>query len=279
MLGATRPSGDTSPLSTVTPLDEQIEKMKDDLANLSTHYTQRHPDVVHLKEQIANAEKAKRQAESSPRTGATQAQSEGGTGARSERSISPRSQMESQFKANELEITNRKQEVKDLERQIGQYQARLNLTPLRQQQLAEVSRNHEQSRTNYESLLAKKMQSGMATDLAKTRQGEQFRMIDPPSLPQKPYSPNRLRFAGIGLFAGLALGLAGIAFLETVDARIYSEDDLKRWVTVPVIATVPPLTTTAEKKVQTWQRGVEIAIASVLAAMVPALTFMAYLKG
>jgi hypothetical protein len=119
----------------------------------------------------------------------------------------------------------------------------------------------------------------MATDLAKTRQGEQFRMIDPPSLPQKPYSPNRLRFAGIGLFAGLALGLAGIAFLETVDARIYSEDDLKRWVTVPVIATVPPLTTTAEKKVQTWQRGVEIAIASVLAAMVPALTFMAYLKG
>lgn len=282
MLGAPRSSGDTSPSNNIaiaTPADEQIEKMKDDLANLSAQYTQRHPDVIHLKERIENAEKAKRQAENSPRSGAAPAQSEGGAGLRSERAISPRSQLESQFRANGLEIENLKQEIRGLEREIGQYQARLNLTPLRQQQLAEVTRNYQQSQTNYESLLAKKQQSGMATDLSKARQGEQFRMIDPPSLPQKPYWPNPLRFSGIGLFVGLFLGLAGVVLLESVDARVYSEDDLQRWVSVPVIATVPPLTTTAEKKRQAWQRGVEIGIAAVLVALVPALTFMAYLKG
>jgi len=279
MLGAARPSGDTSPSTIATPADEQIEKMKDDLARLSAQYTQRHPDVIHLKERIESAEKAKREAESSPGSGATPAQSEGAAGLRSERAISPRSQLESQFKANALEIANLKKEVRDLEREIGQYQARLNLTPLRQQQLAEVTRNYQQSQTNYESLLAKKQQSGMATDLAKARQGEQFRMIDPPSLPQKPYWPNPLRFSGIGLFVGLCLGLAGVALLETVDARVYSEDDLQRWVSAPVIATVPALTTSAEKKRQTWLRGVEIGIAALLVALVPALTFMAYLKG
>jgi hypothetical protein len=104
-------------------------------------------------------------------------------------------------------------------------------------------------------------------------------MIDPPSLAQAPYWPNRLRFSGIGLLAGLLLGLAGIAFLETVDARIYSEDDLKRWVEVPVIATVPPLTTPAEVKQLGRSRVIEIAFASALVVLVPALTLMAYLRG
>lgn len=277
MLGASRKPGDTSPLQIATPLDLQIEKMKEDLATLSTHYTPRYPDVVHLKEQIANAEKARRLAQNSPE--ATPGQSPGGTGSRSERAISPGSQLESQLKANELEIQNRRQEVKSLERQIGQYQGRLNLSPLRQQQLAEISRNHEQARANYDSLVAKKQQSGMATDLAKRRQGEQFHMIDPPSLAQAPYWPNRLRFSGIGLLAGLLLGLAGIAFLETADARIYSEDDLKRWVEVPVIATIPPLTTAAEIKQRGRSRVIEIAFASALVVLVPAITLMAYLRG
>jgi len=67
--------------------------------------------------------------------------------------------------------------------------------------------------------------------------------------------------------------------LERVDSRIYSEDDLRRWVTAPVLATVPPLTTAAEQKSHAWLRGVEIAFASALLAIIPALTFLVYLKG
>jgi uncharacterized protein involved in exopolysaccharide biosynthesis len=267
----TNAEGD-APGTISTPLDEQINKMKADLANLSARYTQRHPDVVHLKEQIANAEEMKRQM--------AEGEAPGGVAAvqRNQHPITPLTQLQSQFKANELEIANRKQEIKNIEKEIGQYQARLNLTPVREQQLAEVTRNHEQSRTHYESLLAKKLQSEMATDLSKRQQSGQFRSIDPPTLPQKAYWPNRLKFSVIGLFLGTLIGLLAIALKETIDARIYGEDDLSRWVTVPVIATVPPLTTTAERKRQAWQRGVEIAVASALAALVPALTFMAYLK-
>ena len=38
------------------------------------------------------------------------------------------------------------------------------------------------------------------------QQGEHFRILDPPSLPVKPYSPNRLKLSVIGLFVGLVLG-------------------------------------------------------------------------
>src|SRR5262249_38244101 len=134
-------------------LDEQISKMKADLADLTARYTPEHPDVVRLREQIANAEAMQRQA-ANAKTASSQSRRY-----RNDPARSSFAQLESQLKANELEITNRKQEVKTLENEIEQYQARLNLTPIREQQLADVSRNHEQSRANYESLLAKRLQS------------------------------------------------------------------------------------------------------------------------
>ena len=48
----------------------------------------------------------------------------------------------------------------------------------------------------------------MATSMELLQQGERFRIIDPPSLPLKPSFPDRLKFCGIGLAAGLALGAA-----------------------------------------------------------------------
>lgn len=262
-----------------SPVDEQIDKMKADLADLSARYTPIHPDVVRLKEQIANAEKIRSETARNGESARTGAAVGGAEIARSARVTSPLAQLQSQYKANELEITSRKQEIKALEKQIGDYHTRLNLAPVREQEIAQATRNYEQSRSHYESLLAKKQQSEMATDLSKMQKNGQFRTVDPPTLPQRPYWPNRLKFSAMGLFIGALFGLLGIALKETVDARIYGEDDLSRWVSLPVIGTVPPLITNAERKSQRRRRGVEIAIASVLVALVPALTMMAYLKG
>jgi hypothetical protein len=52
--------------------------------------------------------------------------------------------------------------------------------------VADITRDYDQSKTDYESLLAKKNQSEMSTDLEKTQQGEHFRMLDPPNLPVNP---------------------------------------------------------------------------------------------
>lgn len=267
-----------SPAVAPSPLDEQIGKMKADLADLSARYTPRHPDIIRLKEEIANAEKIKAETAGNDRSAQT-AGAEGTEYAGSQLAISPLAQLQSQFKANELEITNRKQEIKDLEKQIGQYQAQLNLTPVREQEIVQATRNYEQSRSHYESLLAKKQQSEMATDLSKMEKNAQFRTVDPPSLPQRPYWPNRLKFSAVGLVVGILIGFLAIALKETVDARIYGEEDLRLWTSLPVIATVPPLTTNSEKKRETRHRAIEIAVVSVLLALVPALTIVASLKG
>jgi uncharacterized protein involved in exopolysaccharide biosynthesis len=44
----------------------------------------------------------------------------------------------------------------------------------------------------YNSLLTKMNESSMATALEQRQQGEQFRVMDPPNLPDAPTFPNRL---------------------------------------------------------------------------------------
>jgi polysaccharide chain length determinant protein (PEP-CTERM system associated) len=258
-----------------TSLDQQINKLKSDLATLSTRYTPQHPDVQRVKAQIASLERLRQQTEKDVASGK---QDSGALSTTPSTAISPVAQLESQQKANELEIANRKKEITSLENQIEQYQGRLNLTPIREQQLADVARNYDQSKANYESLLEKKLQSQMATELAKREQGEQFRIIDPPNLPQKPYWPNRLLFSAGGLLTGLVLGFAIAFLIETAEARIYREQDLQDLATLPVLVTIPSLQTASEVQAASVRRRWEYVAATVMLLVVPVVTAFIGLK-
>ena len=271
--------GDPATAASVPALDRQLEKMRSQVNDLSARYTPQHPDVVRLKEQIAATEKLKEKIEQDSKSGRkTDSPAPAATAAEIQ-AMSPVLQLEGQIKANQLEIANRRREIKELETEIRQTEARLNLTPVREQQLAAINRDHEQSRAHYESLLAKKQQSEMATNLEKRQQGEQFLVIDPPNLPLKPYSPNRFKFslAGVGFGAFLAIGL--VVLLEVADARIYLEEDLRDLTSTPVLAGIPPLSTPSEEQDRSRQWWVETVAVSLLLACIPALTLFAYLKG
>ena len=103
--------------------------------------------------------------------------------------MSPMAELESQLKVNRIEIANREHALEELKGKIAEYQARLNREPVREQQLADLTRNYDQSRANYDTLLKKRNDSELATSLERRQQGEHFRILDPPSLPVKPHSP------------------------------------------------------------------------------------------
>src|SRR5207248_8393314 len=111
------------------------------------------------------------------------------------------------------------------------------------QQYIDVTRGYEQSKANYDTLLKKKNDSELATNLELRQQGEHFRILDPPSLPQKPESPNRLKMCAMGLGIGCILG-AGLAFgSEFLDDRVYNEEELKKLLPVGIISEIPNIAT------------------------------------
>jgi protein tyrosine kinase modulator len=256
-------------------LDQELARLRAQLADLSSHYTERHPDVRKVKDQIARTEKLKQQAEA--RIAASPAS--GATGETLHASSPTEMEVESQLKANKVEIENRQHAIQDLQARIGDYQARLNMTPVREQQMAGLTRNYEQSRKNYEQLLAKRDQSGMATDLEKQQQGEQFRVLDPPNLPQKPFSPDRLKLDLIGLVAGLLVGAFILVGAEIADDRIYSKEELTTIVSAPVLAEIPPLTTAVEEGQQVRFEWLQRGILSVMVMLIAAGFASTYLFG
>ena len=221
----------------LTAIDRELDRLKAQLADLSSRYTDKHPDVRKTKEQIARTEKMRERVVADMNSPASSEESSAATAAE------PKSPMlldlESQLKANRIEITNHQAEIRDLQAKVGQYQGRLNAAPVMEQQFADISRDYEQSKANYDSLLSKRNQSEMATDLEKTQQGEHFRMLDPPNLPIKPYKPNRLRMCGIGLIVGLVFGVAAAFGREKMSGMIYTEREIKKLLPFEVMSEIP----------------------------------------
>jgi polysaccharide chain length determinant protein (PEP-CTERM system associated) len=267
-------SGASTPPVASSSLDLEIEKAQMQLAELTARYSDEHPDVRKLKNQIARAQKIKQQrsSEFSNIVGSGTTLVGDGRPTNSEPLvITPRIQIESQLKANNLEIQNRRHSIEDADRQIGAYQARLNTSPLREQQLADLTRDYDQTRKNYEALLAKRNQSEMATNLEIRQQGERFRILDPPNLPEKPSSPSRFKIALLGIGAGILLGTISAAASESIDDRVYSGDDLKDIVTAPILVEIPDLPTPIEQQVK--------ANRSVFQTVAMALLFVLILVG
>jgi uncharacterized protein involved in exopolysaccharide biosynthesis len=188
-------------------------------------------------------------------------------------------ELESELKANRLEIENRDRELKQLQARIEEYRGRLNQTPMREQQLADLMRDYEQSHANYESLLAKKNQSELATNLEKRQQGEQFSVVDPPSLPQKLYWPKRIAWNWIGLGVGVVLGLVAVAGMELVDDRVHSEKELKALFKKPVLTEIPPMPTAEELRAETWTHAVEWASAALIVLLITTGSLVSYYHG
>jgi polysaccharide biosynthesis transport protein len=269
-------------------LDQELDKLKAQLADLSSHYTDRHPDVRNLKEQIAKTEKMRDQLVASMKTKDAAAQSgaqtDGGDTATSSGSTDPTqasllAPIQGQLKSNQVEIANRERSIAALKVKMDEYQGRLNQEPIREQQLADLTRGYDQSKANYDDLLKKKNDSAMATSMVVQQRGERFQMIDPPSFPQKPDFPNRLKFCGIGLGIGLALGVVVAGAFEFMDDRMYDEKELKKLLPSEVMAEIPAIVNLADQESATRRVWLGWATAAVVFVTILAGSAISFLRG
>jgi len=97
-----------------------------------------------------------------------------------------------------------KQEQTRLQQLVRAYEEKIEASPMLEEEYKQITRDHETALQFYNALLTKMNESSMATALEHRQQGEQFRVMDAPNLPDEPTFPNHRNFAGGGLAAGLA---------------------------------------------------------------------------
>lgn len=233
--GAVRADGTPTGLAQV---DQQLDKLRAELVDMSSRYTDQYPDVVKLKEQIARTERLRDELLAAPKKSVEESSPAtheiDGLGPNS-----PLSQLEGQLKANQVEISNREHRIDELQQRINEYQSRLNAAPATEQELTELTRGYDQSKSDYDDLLKKRNSSEMATSMEQMQQGERFTVLDPPSLPEKPSFPDHLKFCGIGLGVGLVLGVLVAGAFEFADDRLHNEKDLKALLPMAILSEIP----------------------------------------
>ena len=257
----------------------ELTRLRNARAELLARYTAKYPDVVRIDEQIKETEALLAASTEAPKPTKEGTVQEGSRSARPVESDATIAQLKSQLEANRLEIENSSEEKKRIEARIAEYQARLNLTPVREGELADLLRGYEQSKRYYDDLLKKKTESELATSLERRQQGQRFRIIDPPSLPTKPSTPDHVKISLAGLAAGLALGVALACLIETRDHTLRDEHELSRIFTFPLVVGVPVLLSKAEQRRRSRGVVLEWLVGTTLCLLVCATEFYIYRRG
>lgn len=137
------------------------------------------------------------------------------------------------------EIQAKLAEEQRLRGMLGLYQARIEATPVREAELASLMRDYDTLEQSYRSLLQKKEESQISANLEKRQIGEQFKILDPARMPEKPVSPDRSRLYLIAILSALAIGIGLAASAEYFDRTLRTEADVRAALNLMVLATVP----------------------------------------
>jgi polysaccharide chain length determinant protein (PEP-CTERM system associated) len=239
-------------------LQQQLNDLQSQLMALRARYTDKHPDVIKLEGEIADLQKKMQ-------TPAVSSQAKAGTSDVAPDSIQVQ-QLRAQINQAETAITEKKKEQADLQQQIKAVQGRIQLTPMVQEQYSALTRDRQTALDFYNDLMKKRDDAQMATDLERRQEGGNFRVLDPPSLPETPSFPNRQLFVLGGLMAGLALGAGLVRIAELRDKSLRQPRDVEMLLGIPTLAVISsrnpaerasapasmaPLFTTAARKSRT----------------------------
>ena len=211
--------------------EQALATLQEQLAGLLAKYTPEHPDAIKLKAQIEDLKKRMAE-EPAPKPQKTTTQAS----LREPASVQQLRTRIKQDSFNIADLTKRQGQIQD---EIRKLQSRLQASPAIEQQLKELTRNYQTASDIYNELLKKRENSAMATDLEHQQEGENFKVLDAPSLPSTPSFPKKVVFVGGGSGAGLALSVAILYLLALSDKALYSERDVEVCLKLPVLTSVP----------------------------------------
>ncbi|MEA2603110.1 MAG: protein tyrosine kinase modulator [Acidobacteriota bacterium] len=222
----------------------RLEQLRVDLAELRARYTDRHPDVIRAQAELARLEALERQRPAE-------------TPAVADDTPAPRPRLDPMTKAElasvDLEIRSLKAERERILSDTAQVQARLENVPRVEQELLSLTRDYDNIKRSYESLLDKRLNAKLYENLEKSQQGEQFTILERALPPTAPYGPNKVLVLVMGLAMGGGAGLLLAMLRDRTDPTYADAASLQQaFPGVPLLATIPafPRARTAPR---TWR--------------------------
>lgn len=239
---------------------QQLESARENLAAFKLRYTPDHPDIRALERtikelQVKAEEEAKRPAATAGRA-VTPAEV-----ARQQRIRD----LQAQIEIVDRQIAANVADEARLRAVIADYQGKVEVLPTRESELVELTRDYSTLQETYAALLKKREDSQLAANLERRQVGEQLKILDPASMPERPFNASERQNALFtSAFGGLFLGLALVVLLEYRDSSFRREDDVLRVLSLPVLALVPMAISETDRETRRRRRKVAIGAVALL---------------
>lgn len=153
-----------------------------------------------------------------------------------------------------------------IETALAEVDASIQATPQNEMVLAGLERELANLTAQYEAAAANLGQAAIGERIEALSKGERFTLIEPPTEPTGPASPNRTLIAGAGVIGGLGLGVGFIALLELLNRSIRRPVDIAERLGAQPFATIPYIRTRAERR---WKRGVILGVLLAIVVAIP----------
>ena len=241
--GATRVNGSTQVPIENPELDARIFNLQKNLDQLRMQYTEQHPDIVAAKRLMVQLEAKK--VEDSKRTR---------TAADPVMPVSPMmQQLKVQLASEEARVASLRARVSEYASRSAKLTSQREIAPEVEAQLAQLNRDYEVNKDNYQKLVGRREAAKLSGDLSSATDMLTFRVVDPPTAPLVPSGPNRPRLMSIVFLIALGAGL-GIAFLMSqLRPTFMAQSTLREATGLPVLGAIS-MNWTAEQKVKRRSR-------------------------
>lgn len=260
------PSRIKSSFSTKPNEIDEITMLRNQLASLESKYTKNHPDVIRLKQMIESLE-----GESDEEPASTPDEPK-------DESPKIRHPLERDLASAKMEINALRGEIAKTQAQMRRYQGLVEETPKREQELLSLRRDYDNLMNLYNSVLNRKLEAEIAVSMEKKQKGEQFRVIDPAKVPQRPVKPDMRKIILITFALGLSLG-AGLAyFVEMMDTSYKIPEDVEKDLNLPVLVSMPIRYTEREIKIKK-RKSILVASSVAIGFIITAVGIILAAKG
>lgn len=219
----------------VTSYDARISDLERQLDQLKLKFTDKHPDIKESQRVLTDL-KARQQEE---RDSKFENRSSSGTQQSQiyQELKFAAAQAEAEMRSLRARANNHRLRAKDLEEKV-------HTIPEIEAELTALNRDYKITQNKYNELLKRRESARLSQKAEVSADSFQFRVIDPPLVPNKPSGPNRTKFLTITLIAGLVLG-AGVAFLiSQIRPYFFSSKQLNQITGLPVLGSVTKLHST-----------------------------------
>ena len=207
----------------------RVLALRRELATAQLTYTEKHPETIRLKDEIATAERASAAERSRPvsdRLAILNANPE-------------YRQLLKDRETTKMRIAESQRQQAGITREIAQYQGRVEAAPRVEQQLVSLQREYDLERSSYGDLTQKRQAALLNEELQRKQGGEQFAVLVPAGLPDEPFKPKPMRVMLMAIAAGLVLGGAFAFGREYLDRSVHDARGVRDEFELPVLAEIP----------------------------------------